>query len=76
MFKDLIRVSFAEIYIPELYLTPLTCRKTSTTAARDIKQLIELGVLIPQEGKHRNVPYGIVISKNNILTPCPEKDEE
>ena len=51
--------------------------KTSLdTAARDIKQLIELGVLIPQEGKHRNVPYGIVISKNNILTPCPEKDEE
>ena len=51
--------------------------KTSLdTAARDIKQLIELGVLIPQEGKHRNVPYGIVISKDIILTPCPEEDEE
>ena len=34
------------------------------------------GVMIPQEGKHRNVPYGIVISKDIILTPCPEEDEE
>ena len=23
-----------------------------------------------------NVPYGIVISKDLILTPCPEDDEE
>ena len=65
------------------YIGKLTAKKWAKlaktsldTAARDIKQLIELGVLIPQEGKHRNVPYGIVISKDIILTPCPEEDEE
>jgi Fic family protein len=46
------------------------------TAARDIKQLTEAGILVPQEGRFRNVPYGIVISKDLILTPCPEDDEE
>ncbi len=46
------------------------------TAARDIKQLTEAGILVPQEGKFRNVPYGIVISKDLILTPCPEDDED
>ena len=51
--------------------------KTSPdTAARDIKQLIDMGILIPQEGKFRNVPYGIVISKDMILTPGPEDGEE
>ena len=50
--------------------------KTSPdTAARDIKQLIDMGILIPQEGKFRNVPYGIVISKDMILTPGPEDGE-
>ena len=46
------------------------------TAARDIKQLAEAGILVPQEGRFRNVPYGIVISKDMILTPCPEDDED
>ncbi len=45
------------------------------TAARDIQQLVSLGVLVPQEGKHRNIPYGIAISKDLILTPCSEDDE-
>ena len=50
--------------------------KTSPdTAARDIKQLIDMGILIPQEGKFRNVPYGIVISKDLILSPGPEAGE-
>ena len=65
------------------YIGKLTTKKwaklaktSPDTAARDIKQLTEAGILIPQEGKFRNVPYGIVISKDLILTPCPEDDEE
>ena len=45
------------------------------TALRDVKQLTDMGILIPQEGKFRNVPYGIVISKDMILNPGPEGDE-
>ena len=65
------------------YIGKLTTKKwaklaktSPDTAARDIKQLTEAGILIPQEGKFRNVPYGIVISKDLILTPCPDDDEE
>ncbi len=46
------------------------------TAARDIKQLTEAGILVPQEGRFRNVPYGIAISKDMTLTPCPDDEEE
>lgn len=46
------------------------------TAARDIKQLVDSGILVPQEGKHRNVPYGIVISSDLTLTPHPEDDDD
>ena len=53
----------------------LVSKVSPDTAARDVKQLVELGILIPQEGKLRNIPYGIVISKDLILTPCPEEDE-
>lgn len=45
------------------------------TALRDVKQLTDMGILIPREGKFRNVPYGIVISKDMILNPGPEGDE-
>lgn len=65
------------------YIGKLTTKKwaklaktSPDTAARDIKHLTEAGILIPQEGKFRNVPYGIVISKDMILTPCPEDDED
>ena len=65
------------------YIGKLTTKKwaklaktSPDTAARDIKQLTEAWILIPQEGKFRNVPYGIVISKDLILTPCPEDDED
>ena len=64
------------------YIGKLTTKKwaklaktSPDTAARDIKQLTEAGILIPQEGKFRNVPYGIAISKDFILTPCPEDEE-
>lgn len=46
------------------------------TAARDIKQLIDLGILIPQEERHKNIPYGIVVSKDLILNPSPDDDDD
>ncbi len=50
--------------------------KTSAdTAERDIKQLTEIGILVAQEGKTRNVPYGIVISKDMTLIPSADEDE-
>ena len=51
-------------------------KTSSDTVARDIKQLTDLGILVPQGSKYRNVPYGIVISKDVILTPCPIDEEE
>ena len=51
--------------------------KTSLdTAARDIKQLVDLGILIPQEGILRNVPYKIVISNDSTYTTGSEDDDE
>ena len=51
--------------------------KTSLdTAARDIKQLADLGILIPQEGILRNVPYKIVISNDSTYTTGSEDDDE
>lgn len=74
--------SVLNIYL-DGYMGKLTTKKWSKlskvsldTAARDIKQLTEIGILVPQEGKYRNVPYAIVISKNLILTPYPEEDDE
>lgn len=45
------------------------------TAARDIKFLSDEGILVAQPGKFRNIPYGIVISKDLILTPCPDEED-
>jgi len=39
------------------------------TAARDIKDLVEKGVLIDPGNKLRNIAYGIVISPENIVWP-------
>ncbi len=39
------------------------------TAARDIKDLVEKGVLVPQSGQVRNVSYGIRISEDKVLYP-------
>ena len=41
------------------------------TAARDVKQLAEAGILVPGEGRFRNVPYGIVISKVWVTDSWP-----
>lgn len=42
------------------------------TAARDIKDLIEKGILIPQHGRVRDVFYGIRCSDSIIVVPMPE----
>ena len=42
------------------------------TAARDIKNLVEKGILIPQEGRVRDVFYGIRCSDTLLVIPLPE----
>lgn len=44
------------------------------TAARDVKDLVEKGILTPQPGRVRDVSYGISISADKTLVPGP-KDE-
>ena len=44
------------------------------TAGRDVKDLTEKGILVPQPGRVRNVSYGISISADRTLVPGP-KDE-
>lgn len=46
------------------------------TAVRDVQFLSELGILVPQEGKFRNIAYGIRISKGKTLVSGPVDDEE
>lgn len=43
------------------------------TAARDIRDLAEKGILIPQPGRVRDVCYGIRCSDSNIIVPMPEE---
>ena len=45
------------------------------TAVRDVQHLAKVGVLIPQEGKIRNIAYGIKISEKKTLTPGPTEEE-
>lgn len=46
------------------------------TAVRDVQHLTEIGVLVPQEGRVRNIAYGIRISENKTLLPGPKEGEE
>lgn len=39
---------------------------------RDVKDLVEKGILVPQSGKVRDVSYGISISADRILVPGPK----
>ena len=39
------------------------------TAVRDVQHLAQTGILIPAEGKVRNIAYGIKISEKKTLTP-------
>lgn len=44
------------------------------TAARDVKDLVGKGILVPQPGRVRDVSYGISISADRTLVPGP-RDE-
>ena len=44
------------------------------TAARDVKDLVGKGILVPQPGRVRDVSYGISISADRIIVPGP-RDE-
>ncbi|MBP5565973.1 MAG: Fic family protein [Bacteroidales bacterium] len=46
------------------------------TAVRDVQHLTEIGILVPQEGRVRNIAYGIRISENKTLLPGPKEGEE
>lgn len=43
------------------------------TAVRDIKDLVEKGILEPQQGRVRDVFYGIRCSESILLIPMPEE---
>ena len=43
------------------------------TAARDIKRLVEAGILIPQPGRVRDVSYGIRCAKDSMMVPGSEQ---
>jgi Fic family protein len=49
---------------------------SSDTAVRDVQRLAEMGILVPEEGKVRNIAYGIKISDKKILVPGPAEDED
>ena len=44
------------------------------TAARDVKDLVEKGILVPQPGRVRDVSYGISISADRIVVPGPRNE--
>lgn len=46
------------------------------TAVRDVQHLAGLGVLVPEQGKVRNIAYGINISKGRTLVPGPIDNQE
>ena len=45
------------------------------TAARDVKDLVGKGILVPQPGRVRDVSYGISISADRTLVPGPKEGE-
>ena len=50
--------------------------KASTdTAERDVKYLTQIGILTPQQGKVRNVSYGINVSESLLLVPGPAEED-
>ncbi len=46
---------------------------SADTAARDIKDLVEKDILIPQQGRVRDVFYGIRCSDSILVIPMPEE---
>jgi len=51
------------------------CKVSTDTASRDIKDLVEKGVLEPQQGRMRDVFYGIRCDDSTLLVPGPLLDE-
>lgn len=46
---------------------------SADTAARDIKGRVEKDILIPQQGRVRDVFYGIKCSDSILVIPIPEE---
>lgn len=44
------------------------------TAVRDVQYLTEIGILVPEEGKVRNIAYGIKISDRKTLIPGAKEE--
>ena len=44
------------------------------TAVRDVQYLTEIGILVPEEGKVRNIAYGIKISDKKTLLPGAKEE--
>ena len=51
------------------------CKVSADTASRDIKDLVSKGVLEPQQGRMRDVFYGIRCNDETLLVPGPQEDE-
>ena len=49
---------------------------STDTASRDVKDLVAKGILAPQEGRVRDVSYGVVISADDIYVPGTTDDDE
>ena len=45
------------------------CKVSPDTAARDIKDLVDKGILVPQQGRVRDVFYGIQCNENILVVP-------
>ena len=52
------------------------CKVSVDTASRDIKDLVEKGVLEAQQGRMRDVYYGIRCDDTTLLIPGPQEDED
>lgn len=64
------------------YISKLTVKKWAKlgkvsidTAERDIKDLVNKGVLEPQQGRVRDVFYGIRCDENTLWVPGPQEDD-
>ena len=51
------------------------CKVSVDTASRDIKDLVEKGVLEPQQGRMRDVFYGIRCDEMTLLIPGPKEED-
>ena len=52
------------------------CKVSVDTASRDIKDLVGKGIFEPQQGRMRDVYYGIRCDDTTLLIPGPQEDED